>query len=203
MSRLICPTCQNVFKIGALQAGMECPCVGCHGSNNGLIECDELMIPVVSILNGHGFTTHHSCSGHYGGHVTDFYLSFEVPSIDQLKIIAKAIQKFNSSELYNDEVKFDVDCYYTTENDDELYKTGFRLIRYSDDVPEKIMMNQIDSHINYMGYSKGLLKLYLAVDGEGITISKNRSFKYFDINPGLSDYLLMVNNALQEVIFNI
>jgi hypothetical protein len=74
---LLCDTCWEVYKgyIGILEDGQPCPKEHCLGH---LQDMDELIIPVVKILNEKGYWTEFSCSGHFhSGEEARPYIMFE------------------------------------------------------------------------------------------------------------------------------
>lgn len=84
MAKFLCLDCFDVYdsemlndKFFDVYEGM-CPKSNCNGKT---ICLDELMIPIIKILNQKGYTTKFCCSGHYPGY-NRTYIMFE----DYIKI---------------------------------------------------------------------------------------------------------------------
>lgn len=86
-SKYLCLDCGEVYDSSRLHINelfeyVYCPKTNCDGT---LIEVDELMIPIIQILNDKGYITKYCCSGHYDGHHPNAYIMFEdwveLPSI--------------------------------------------------------------------------------------------------------------------------
>ena len=71
-----CKDCDGVFKLSEeyLKNNGECPKVGCWGE---LVEIDELMLPVIRILNRKGYETQYCCSGHVNDSSGIAYICFQ------------------------------------------------------------------------------------------------------------------------------
>lgn len=77
---LLCLKCHNTFESGTVK-GETCPCRGCGGE---IADVDELMIPAIVTLKNRGYYPKFSCSGHYGGPMSDHYISFAVPHVSEI-----------------------------------------------------------------------------------------------------------------------
>ena len=79
-NKYYCPDCGNIFNGEYLRTDlysryeMPCPISNCNGN---AFEIDDLMIPVIKVLNEKGYTTKFCCSGHYDHDVSFGYLWFE------------------------------------------------------------------------------------------------------------------------------
>ena len=71
-----CKDCDGVFKLSEeyLKNNGECPKVGCWGE---LVEIDELMLPIIRILNRKGYETQYCCSGHVNDSSGMAYICFQ------------------------------------------------------------------------------------------------------------------------------
>lgn len=71
-----CKDCDGVFKLSDeyLKNNGECPKVGCWGE---LVEVDELMLPIIRILNRKGYETQYCCSGHVNDSSNMAYICFQ------------------------------------------------------------------------------------------------------------------------------
>lgn len=71
-----CKDCDGVFKLSDeyLKNNGECPKVGCGGE---LVEIDELMLPIIRILNRKGYETQYCCSGHVNNSLNMAYICFQ------------------------------------------------------------------------------------------------------------------------------
>ena len=78
-SKYLCLDCGEVYNssslhINELFSEVSCPKTNCDGT---LIEIDELMIPIIQILNQKGYITKYCCSGHYDYIHPNSYIMFE------------------------------------------------------------------------------------------------------------------------------
>lgn len=79
-SKYYCNDCGEIYDSSLLRTDlysaydMPCPKAGCNGS---MYEVDELMLPIIKILNEKGYTTKFCCSGHYYHSPSSGYLWFE------------------------------------------------------------------------------------------------------------------------------
>ena len=71
-----CKDCDGVFKLSEeyLKNNEKCPKVGCWGE---LVEVDELMLPIIRILNRKGYETQYCCSGHVNDSSVMAYICFQ------------------------------------------------------------------------------------------------------------------------------
>lgn len=86
-----CLSCLSVFKPDLISEasqlrpdGIPCPLSNCSGQ---VIEIDELILPVIFILNFKGYWTKACCSGHVHHQISDTYIMFqsgvELPDLPQ------------------------------------------------------------------------------------------------------------------------
>ena len=66
-SKYLCLDCFEIYDSSFLNIGnpyeeVGCPKAGCSGY---VVEIDELMLPIITILNAKGYFTRYCCSGHY------------------------------------------------------------------------------------------------------------------------------------------
>lgn len=79
MGKYLCLDCFDVYDSELLNSEYRdfyeglCPKVNCEGK---IICVDELMIPVIKVLNQKGYFTKFCCSGHYPGN-NQTYIMFE------------------------------------------------------------------------------------------------------------------------------
>lgn len=192
----ICTSCANVFDIEKIngeydyterQIVYKCPNVACA---NKLIQCDDLIMPAVYLLNCKGYKTYWSCSGHYGESVSSTYVTFAVPHDTVLeRTILEIIQSdYNGIEFYcnldirkfdEDEEKYVLEPYdgYIFKPDSDVTEVTSRIDKAADDI-----MNGKDICIS----------VYLYEDS-----STPKTYKY---TMGHKDFLIDVNNSLYEII---
>lgn len=78
----MCLSCHEEYKKENLNLGKEdtcrCPKVKCGGK---IIELDDMILPVIKLLNIKGYQSAYCCSGHSYEKICDTYISFESDSI--------------------------------------------------------------------------------------------------------------------------
>lgn len=146
----ICNTCFKIYKLSTYVKTKDgyktvadeilpCPKIGCSGE---LYECDEMLAPIISVLNKKGYTTFYSCSGHikpdycvtynpkykkvYKNHPIESYISFE-----------------NGTELSSIPKGYKYDKVYTDDDYVTIRKT-FGLRKRPKTLLREIMNNALD-----------------------------------------------------------
>lgn len=193
----ICTSCANVFDVEKIkgeydyterQIVYKCPNVACA---NNLIQCDDLIMPAVYLLNSKGYKTYWSCSGHYGESVSSTYVTFSVPHDT---VLERTIMEIIQSDYHGIRFYCNLDIRKLDEDEEkyvlESYNDGYI---FKPDSNETEVISRIDKAADDIMNGKDIcISVYLYEDRD--------TPKTFSFKPEYKDFLIDVNNALYEMI---
>jgi hypothetical protein len=85
----MCLTCLNEYYKEGLNLSKSidgynyrCPSVNCGDIN--VVEIDDMLMPIIKILNYKGYITRYCCSGHYYEKDTNTYISFDIETVPSI-----------------------------------------------------------------------------------------------------------------------
>ena len=137
----MCMGCYEVYDWN-----MEmCPKTGCEGN---IVEIDELMLPIIKMLNQKGYITEYCCSGHVYGNGSSSYICLrefvtEVLEENEINQIKEELPKSWSMEIdqYN-RLSFRHMIYaayeqeYEVEKYEDILMTNLEFIKFVEQLPE-------------------------------------------------------------------
>lgn len=148
----ICLNCMTEYikeniKYNVYKEKNQCPKIDCLGFS--LAEIDDMILPVIRLLNIKGYFTNYCCSGHgYQSQERETYISFDEDFVPKNMVIPKGFELENESyyiENYschkpdNGNIcirKTYSDFISREEYEQELYNTMIQLMKWAIDLPD-------------------------------------------------------------------